>query len=120
MSAVFQSTQVAPITSFRNGLLLDVSFANGERYSVVVNHGETLGRGPVQIKQNYSRDVERKVRRVLYRLGNILRTHEGRDMDKIAARAAQVAATTASMAEFLAALEKLVAKVEDFAMMVDI
>lgn len=115
-----QSTQVAPITSFRSGLLVDVSFASGERYCVVVNTGETLGNGPAHIKQNVPHDVERAVRKALYRLGDILRDHQGRLMDKIASRAAQVAATTKSMLEFQHALEKLVAKTEEFVMTVEI
>lgn len=114
------STQVAPIIGFRSGLLVDISFASGERYCVVVNTGETLGRGPASIKQNVPHDVERAVRKALYRLGDILRNHEGRLIDSIAARAAQVAAASSSMLEFQHALEKLVAKIEDFAMTAEV
>jgi hypothetical protein len=115
-----QSTQVAPITKFRAGMLVDITFASGERYCVVVNRTDTLGDGPSKIKNKAPRAVEENVRKALYRLGDILRTHEGRCPDRIAARTAQVAANTTNMKEFLAALEKLIAKVEDFAMTAEI
>jgi hypothetical protein len=115
-----QSTQVAPITKFRSGFLVDISFASGERYCFVANTSETLGQGPTSIQKTVKSEQEKRVRKALYRLGDFLRTHEGRCPDKIAKRAAQIAANTASMLEFQQALEKLVAKTEEFAMTMEI
>ncbi len=86
----------------------------------MVSATETLGNGPANIEKNVPHDVERAVRKALYRLGDILRNHEGRLMDSIATRAAQIAATSNSMLEFQHALEKLIAKTEDFAMTAEI
>lgn len=96
-----QSTQVAPITKFRSGLLVDISFANGERYCFVANTSETLGHGPSSIENTVNVAEERQVRKALYRLGDFLRTHEGRCPEKIAQRAAQIASNAGSMLEFL-------------------
>jgi hypothetical protein len=115
-----QSTQVAPVAKFRSGWMVDISFASGERYCFVANNGESLGDGPSKVKNTVKWKEEERVRKALYRLGDFLRTHEGRCPDKIAKRAAQIAANTASMREFQQALEKLVAKTEEFAMTAEI